>query len=91
MEKLIKDCFTEDGSFIIKGFDPFHSYKEEERWLYDMLFDDDGNAHMVMVYAAENFAKEHNCLWNSDIAKYTLCSKISCFTHCNYPDFCLWR
>lgn len=91
MDALIKECFTEDGRFIIEGFDPYHTHKKEEHWLYEMLFDEDGNSHFEMIKAAENFAKEHNCLWNSDIAKYIISSRIKNFTHGNYTDIFLWR
>lgn len=91
MKNIILKCFNENGNFIIEGFDPYHSHNENEQWLRELLFDEDGNAHVELIGAAEKFAKEHNCLYNSDIAKYIHCSNISTFTHGNYTDINFWR
>lgn len=90
MNEIIKECFNKQGNFIIEGFDPYH-HKPEHQWLVEILFDDNGNAYYEMIEAAKAFAKEHNCMWDSDIAQYIICSRINCFTKCNYNDVSLWR
>lgn len=91
MKNIILKCFNENGNFIIEGFDPYYTNNENEHWLLELLFNEDGNAPVELIEAAEEFAKEHNCLYNSDIAKYIHCSNISRFTKRNYTDITFWR
>ena len=90
---IMSEIFVENGNFKLEGFDPYHyaAQSQEGNLIYDLLFKEDGNVQYNVIKEAIDFATKHNCLWNSDIAKYIICERISDITKGNYTDVSLWR
>ena len=87
--KLAAMLFNEDGSFK-KQLDPYR-YNDTNKDLYDLLFDEDGDANWEAVNAAREFANKYNCHWNSDIVKYIYSADIPSYTRYNYKSIFAWR
>lgn len=81
--------FNENGSFK-KPLDPYR-YNDENKDIYDLLFDENGDADYEVVKDAEIFAKKYNCPFDSDVVKYIYSSDISSITRGNYSSIYMWR
>lgn len=86
----INQIFDESGMFFIKGFDPYR-YTEENKAIYDYLFDEDGYVNFEAWEKAKIYAEQQNCLWKSDIAKYIYSADFDHACKGNYSAIFAWR
>lgn len=91
--KSVRDCFTENGDFVIEGFDPCRCPDSGiHRVMYNLLFDEDGYAHSHAVYEVSNLIRKKNWGVWSDAVKYYYASE--CIdNNCkgNYTAIYAWR
>lgn len=90
----IEDCFTKDGDFIIRDFDPYRTDLDDDDKveLYNYLFDEDGYAKDEPRYYVYKLINKNNWgVWCDAVKYYYAAECIDPNCKGNYTAIYAWR
>lgn len=89
MSKSWENVFNKDGSFKLKGYDPFRVSDNEENF-HNYLFDEDGDIHYEFE-SLSAWIDSKGVSWKSDAVKLYYAEQFSGNTKGNYSSVYMWR
>lgn len=90
---ILQRIFNNSGDFVDQSYDPYRYDEERHSEIHNFLFEENGslNDKLWLDDSLQEFIRDNNCKWHSDIVKLYWAQEMGMNTKGSYPAIYMWR